>query len=235
MKKKPNFVRFALLVLVIALLTMGSSQCGGPEVPANPNLGTLNNDLKDGGYVTTKTIDGITFKDAYSTDYDVSNWMVTSTKTIKAKIAVTDAPIGTRIQIVHIHVDTSLVSRNYEINGLKIDSMDDELGSGLEAGVDVSETYPYELIFSVEGFSKDLIDGWVFVTGSYGSGEVTQTRLTEENLIGVGKVYGQKFSYVYKVLVMKPGEKVWHEVTWVDEFLVPVKGGVSATSTPSSK
>ena len=78
-------------------------------------------------------------------------------------------------------------------------------------------------MFTVEGFSKDLIDGWTFVCGSYGSGSITQERLTEKNLVLYGKVYANKMQVVYDVLVKYAGEDFYHVVSVLDEFLIPVE------------
>lgn len=220
--------KWFLLLLVLAALL---AACNGTEVPVT-NLDALDNDLDGGGRVEAIYVGGMQFNHVCRTDYNTSLWRITSSKTLECSLELVSAPEDTRIQVVHVHVDTSLVSRDEQVDGLTIDSMDDKLSAGDQAGVLVSEEHPYRLIFAIEGFSKDLIDGWMFITGDYGTGDITQKRLTESNLISSGKVYGQKLSFIYKLLVADPGEE-YHVETFQDEFYVPVgKSPVVPTTTP---
>lgn len=58
--------------------------------------------------------------------------------------------------------------------------MDDSYHGTSQDGFWINEKYPYQNKFAIEGFSKDLIDGWTFVCGSYGYGSISQERLTEK-------------------------------------------------------
>lgn len=223
MKNFSKIISVAIALSLIFILTGCESTT--EETKPSPNLDALQNDLQDGSYNQEVTLDNISFKTTYSTDYDAKNWKITSPKTLTSEISITQIPAGTRVQIIHIHVDTSLLSTQEQVEGLSIDSMDDKLSSGTESGINVTKDYPYTLIFSIEGFSKDLISGWGFITGSYGCISLSQNRLTESNLTdsryGAG-VYGQKFTYIYKLLIKNESDTGWHEVTFSDEFYVPV-------------
>ena len=63
----------------------------------------------------------------------------------------------------------------------------------------------------------------MFTCNSYGAGDISQQRLTEENLVSSGKVYANKMQVVYDVLVKYADEDFYHVVSVLDEFLIPVK------------
>lgn len=101
--------------------------------------------------------------------------------------------------------------------------MDDSYHGVSQDGFFISDKYQYQNKFAVEGFSKDLIDGWMFICGSYGYNYINQERLTEKNLIQYGKVYANKMQVVYDVLVKYADEDFYHVVSVLDEFLIPVE------------
>ena len=136
---------------------------------------------------------------------------------------VKNVPKGATVLIEHVHVDISLKSTNPQLDGLSQDYMDDSYHGTSQDGFFISDKYQYQNKFAVEGFSKDLIDGWEFVCGSYGSGSVSQQRLTEGNLVLYGDVYANKMQVVYDVLVKYEGEEFYHVVSVLDEFLIPVE------------
>ncbi len=78
-------------------------------------------------------------------------------------------------------------------------------------------------LFIDEFIGKDLIDGWTFVCGSYGSGSISTERLTEKNLVQYGRVYANKMQVVYDVLVKYENEEFYHVVSVLDEFMIPVE------------
>ena len=63
----------------------------------------------------------------------------------------------------------------------------------------------------------------MFVAGSFGTGSVSDERLTENSLIRYGKVYANKMQVIYDVLVKYEGEEFYHVESITDEFLIPVK------------
>lgn len=117
----------------------------------------------------------------------------------------------------------SLKSTNPQLDGLSQDYMDDSYHGTSQDGFFISEKYPYQNKFAVEGFSKDLISGWTFVCGSYGAGNIRQERLTEENLVKYGEVYANKMQVVYDILIKYENEDFYHVVSILDEFLIPVE------------
>ena len=171
----------------------------------------------------THEIEYLKFITTYDTgDYDLSRWRITDSKTINMTAKVTNVPEGATILIEHVHIDMSLKSTNPQLDGLSQDSMDDSYHGTSQDGFWINEKYPYQNKFAIEGFSKDLIDGWTFVCGSYGYGSISQERLTEKNLTTYGKVYANKMQVVYDILIKYPKEDFYHVVSVLDEFLIPI-------------
>lgn len=216
--------RYFALVLMVVLLAFSLTGCMEVEtVPEEKNLEVLNA-LKGSTLEKTHEIEGLEFITTYNTgDYDLSRWRITDSKVINMTAEVTNVPEGATVLIEHVHIDMSLKSTNPQLDGLSQDYMDDSYHGTSQDGFFISDKYQYQNKFAVEGFSKDLIDGWMFVCGSYGSGSITQERLTEKNLVQYGNVYANKMQVVYDVLVKYANEDFYHVVSVLDEFLIPVE------------
>lgn len=211
-----------LITLITIVLVFGLVGCHTETVPEEKNLEVLNT-LDGSTLEKTHEIEDLKFITTYDTgDYDLSRWRITDSKTINMTAKVTNVPEGTTILIEHVHIDMSLKSTNPQLDGLSQDSMDDSYHGTSQDGFWINEKYPYQNKFAIEGFSKDLIDGWTFVCGSYGSGSISQERLTEKNLTTYGKVYANKMQVVYDILIKYPKEDFYHVVSVLDEFLIPI-------------
>lgn len=213
---------FALVLMVV--LAFSLTGCMDVEtVPEEKNLEVLNT-LNGSTLEKTHEIEGLEFITTYNTgDYDLSRWRITDSKVINMTAEITNVPEGATVLIEHVHIDMSLKSTNPQLDGLSQDYMDDSYHGTSQDGFFISDKYQYQNKFAVEGFSKDLIDGWMFVCGSYGAGSITQERLTEKNLVQYGKVYANKMQVVYDVLVKYADENFYHVVSVLDEFLIPVE------------
>ena len=210
----------ALLLVMFTLVLMG---CGAETVPKEKNLEVLT-PLKGSTLEKTHKIEDFEFITTYNTGkYDLSRWRITDSKVINMTAKVLNLPAGATVLIEHVHVDMSLKSTNPQLDGLSQDFMDDSYHGSSQDGFFVNNKYPYQNKFAVEGFSKDLINGWMFACDSYGAGDISQKRLTEENLVASGKVYANKMQVVYDVLVKYADEDFYHVVSVLDEFLIPVK------------
>lgn len=220
---------FALVLMVV--LAFSLTGCIGVEtVPEEKNLEVLNT-LNGSTLEKKHEIEGFEFITTYDTgDYDLSSWRITDSKVINMTAEVKNVPEGATVLIEHVHIDMSLKSTNPQLDGLSQDYMDDSYHGTSQDGFFISNKYQYQNKFAIEGFSKDLIDGWMFVCGSYGSGSITQERLTEKNLVQDGKVYANKMQVVYDVLVKYADEDFYHVVSVLDEFLIPVE--YEAEQTP---
>ena len=214
-----------LITLITIVLVFGLVGCHTETVPEEKNLEVLNT-LDGSTLEKTHEIEDLKFITTYDTgDYDLSRWRITDYKTINMTAKVTNVPEGATILIEHVHIDMSLKSTNPQLDGLSQDSMDDSYHGTSQDGFWINEKYPYQNKFAIEGFSKDLIDGWTFVCGSYGYGSISQERLTEKNLTTYGKVYANKMQVVYDILIKYPKEDFYHVVSVLDEFLIPISTG----------
>lgn len=215
--------RYLALILVVVLAFSLTGCMNVETVPEEKNLEVLNT-LKGSTLEKTHEIEGLEFITTYNTgDYDLSRWRITDSKVINMTAEVINVPEGATVLIEHVHIDMSLKSTNPQLDGLSQDNMDDSYHGISQDGFFISDKYQYQNKFAVEGFSKDLIDGWTFVCGSYGSGSITEERLTEKNLVKYGNVYANKMQVVYDVLVKYADEDFYHVVSVLDEFLIPVE------------
>ena len=215
--------RYLALILVVVLAFRLTGCMNVETVPEEKNLEVLNT-LKGSTLEKTHEIEGLEFITTYNTgDYDLSRWRITDSKVINMTAEVINVPEGATVLIEHVHIDMSLKSTDPQLDGLSQDNMDDSYHGISQDGFFISDKYQYQNKFAVEGFSKDLIDGWTFVCGSYGSGSITEERLTEKNLVKYGNVYANKMQVVYDVLVKYADEDFYHVVSVLDEFLIPVE------------
>lgn len=212
-----------LVLLITIMFAICLTGCEEETVPKEKDLAVLN--PINGNILEKKhEIEKFEFVTTYDTgDYDLSRWRVTDSKVINMTAKITNVPEGASILIEHVHIDMSLKSTNPQLDGLSQDYMDDSYHGTSQDGFLVSNNYPYQNKFVIEGFSKDLIEGWTFVCGSYGSGSISQQRLTEENLIKSGKVYANKMQVVYDVLIKYKDEEFYHVESILDEFLIPIE------------
>ncbi len=213
-----------LTILVACALALGITGCEPvEEVPEDKKLEKLEN-LSGNSLEKTHDIDGMKITTTYNTgDYNLKRWRITDSKVINMTAKLSNAPEGATVLIEHVHIDMSLKSKDPQLDGLAQDSMDDSYHGMSQDGFFIDEKYEYENTFAIEGFSKELIDGWMFVAGSFGTGSVSDERLTENSLIRYGKVYANKMQVIYDVLVKYEGEEFYHVESITDEFLIPVK------------
>lgn len=217
-----RYLALVLMVLLVFSLT-GCMEVEEETVPEEKNLEVLS-PLTGSTLEKMHEIEGIKFITTYNTgDYDLSRWRITDSKVINMTAEVTNVPEGATVLIEHVHIDMSLKSTNPQLDGLSQDSMEDSYHGTSQDGFFISDKYQYQNKFAVEGFSKDLIDGWMFVCDSYGYEYITQKRLTEKNLVQYGNVYANKMQVVYDVLVKYANEEFYHVVSVLDEFLIPVE------------
>lgn len=196
-----------------------------PErVEVEQNLPSITIDSVKGNKLDlSHDIEGFKFKTVYETGrYDFSKWRVTDTKSLKMSATIEGLPEGTEVMIEHVHTDISLKSTSPQLDGLFQDSMDDSYHGVGQDGFPITSKYGYENIFAIEGFSKDLMEGWSYYCGEYGSiSAMTSRRLSERNLISEG-VYANKLQVVYDVMIKHKGEDKYHVKSIVDELLIPI-------------
>lgn len=212
-----------LSLLILALLLSGCAE----RAPVARDLPVLNNDLPEGQLSRDHTLAGeeFAFRTSYSTDYDTRHWRITDSKNLRmtARVeGITDRGKGVEVLVEHVHIDISIKSKYALMDGWPQDSMDDQLHTGNQAGFWINEKYPYENVFAIEGFSENLLSGWGLFTSDLGYATIKDKRLTEDNLVGNGGVYGNKVQVIYDLLIKYPGEPYYHTRSIIDEFLIPV-------------
>lgn len=219
-KKRLIGIMVAGIMCTTLLTGCGEEKETSPEEKKLPTLSTATGNVLENQNVLENDMSLITTYD--TGDYNLERWRLTDSKIINMSAKLENMPENAEVFIEHVHIDMALKSTNPQIDGLSVDNMDDSFHGNTQDGFVINETYEYQNKFAVEGFSKDLISGWSFVCGKYGSGEISQERLTEQNLIKSGEVYANKMQAVYDVLIRYEGEKYFHTVTVEDEFLIPV-------------
>lgn len=189
-------------------------------------------------------IDGTVVETSYSTDYELDEWKITEPKTINFSLRVVpDEPDGEpssenppAVLVEHVHADVSLEANKQGLDGLGQDSMDDSIHGGDQPGFLVREDAPYSDVFAIEGFSESLISGWGFATSGSGASEVTQERLTENNLRDAG-VVGNELSFIYDIVIQDAETGLYYKGgVIVDQIFVPTKAyvdKVTATTVPT--
>jgi len=209
-------------VLSICIITVASlTGCFGEELSPVTNLPTLNNALATGKLTIESEVEDFIFVTEYSTPYDTSLWRITDSKSLFMK-AYLKSPVDATILVEHVHIDINIQSVKARLDGWPQDTMDDKLHTGSQLGFWITDEYPYENIFAIEGFSQTLIDGWGWFLGGYGHLDVDEKRLTEKNLIERGGVYGNKIQIVYDLLIKYPDDPFYHTRSVINEFLIPV-------------
>lgn len=213
------------LLAVGLILAACSHDEKSPETPIEKNLDRLTSDLDDGVLTQVNDMSGeqVGLSMEYRTDYDVKSWRITDSKTLAFSAHLTgEPPAGTTVLIEHVHVDVALDARKAGVDGIKQDSMDDSLHTGTSEGFLVSAQYPYEDVFAIEGYSDTLISGWGFIAGSYGQSDLSEKRLTENNLRKHGDVTGNKITFIYDVLIRYAPDQPFHKRVVTDEFIIPI-------------
>lgn len=215
----------AVVVGMLVLVACSSDKEASPPTAVEKGLGRLSSGLEDGILTQDNPITGeqVGLRMSYRTDYDVNSWRITDSKTLAFSATLLgEAPSGATVLIEHVHVDVNLDARLGGFDGLPQDSMDDSLHTGAGEGFLVTAKYPYEDVFSIEGYSQSLISGWGYQVSGTGSTSISEQRLTEKNLREQGKVEANKFTFIYDVLIRYAPDEPFHKRVVVDEFLVPV-------------
>lgn len=198
-----------IVLLLMSLLPMSTVLAGGG--------------ISVGVQFTHAIEEGIVLYTSYWSDYGAEKWWITDNKILNMKLEVGSQPDGSVILIEHMHVDCLIHSYRQDLDGLTQDMMDDKIHAGDQAGFLVTRVYPYEEIFSIEGYSEYLINGWMWIVGDFGSGRITQKRLTEGNVRDAGAL-GSEFVIIYDVLIKRSGDAYWHKQVIKDNFYVFLDG-----------
>lgn len=209
--------------IALSLMLLGLTGCDANEkVPVEKDLATI--ELVEGTKLEqSHDVEGIHFVNVYDLGrYDLSKWRITDSKLLSMEVSATNIPKGTEIIIEHMHATVSLKSTLAQVDGMKQAEMDDSFHGTSQDGFIITEKYPYKNIFAIDGYGETFLKGWGYYTGDYGSCSVTETRLTEKNLIEKHEVYANKLQIVYDIMIKNEGEDKYHTVPISDEFLINV-------------
>ncbi len=180
-----------LMVLVVGLLSGGFAK----DVFGEPTLA-------DGISFTHHLDSDIVIRTTYSTTYGAEFWKITDNKDLLLFLEVVSQPSDVIVYVEHMHADVTIHAYEEQLDGLLQDTMDDKLHAGDQPGFWIDPDHRYEEIFAVKGYSKWLIEGWMWFYSGWGSGKTDERRLTEENIIKAGAV-GSQITVVYDILIEK--------------------------------
>lgn len=167
-------------------------------------------------------VNDIIIKTTYSTDYSVKEWRITDNKTIRIELNIIENPSNVEMYIENMHADIFVEATRDYVDGIKQDTMDDRLHSGVQSGFYVSLKHSYEEVFSIEGYSKFLTEAWMFMWSGFGYGSQREVRLTEKNLVSYG-VYGSEIVVIYDIL-LRDETGFLYKVFIRDVFIVSLNG-----------
>ncbi len=186
-----------LIVLLSFIISVSVTYCLFNQAAAEPTL-------VDGISFTHRLDADVVIKTTYSTTYGAEFWTITDNKDLLMFLEVVSQPSDVTVYVEHMHADVTIHAYDEQLDGLLQDTMDDKLHAGDQPGFWVDPDHRYEEIFAVEGYSKWLIEGWMWFYSGWGSGKTEERRLTEENIIKAGAV-GSQITVVYDILIEKEG------------------------------
>lgn len=220
MKKTKTIVKTAIFFVLTAIIITSCTE--GELIPMDNTTTYLEVDELTGNTVAFEhKIGDSIIETSYSTgDYMLENWRITDSKTIVISAGVKKLAEGTELLVEHVHADVSIKSEDPQLNGMTQDSMDNSYHGTSQDGFYINEKYNYSNIFAIEGFSKDIISGWGFYTGSYGTSDISSKRLTEENIFRQ-RTYGNQLTVIFNILVKNAGDDKYHLESFEDQIIIP--------------
>ncbi|MCW1908007.1 MAG: hypothetical protein KIH63_001560 [Candidatus Saccharibacteria bacterium] len=220
---------FGETLVLTSALAMGLAGCTGDDEVDPTTERPIEGITTDDGTVTfDHTLEnGVVIRTEYSTDYAIKQWKITEPKTVNISLSVipaegesTDPAAAPLVFVEHLHADVSLEATRVGFDGMKQDSMDDSIHGATQPGFLVTPDAPYQEVFSIEGYSETLISGWGFASGGSGASEISQERLTEENLAKVG-VVGNEFGLIFDIVTVDPATGMYTKSDIiVDQFFI---------------
>lgn len=215
------------IIVLIATMLSGCTLPVPETIPVDNTIPTM--EKMSGSQISFEhEVEGNVIATSYNLgDYKLENWRITDSKQIHMEVGVKEEQKGAEILVEHLHADVSIKSTDPQLNGLTQDSMDNAYHGTSQDGFLINAKYKYFNIFVVEGFSKDIIDGWMYYCGDYGSGGITSKRLTEGNLLKSG-TYGSQLSIVYNLLIKNPGDDKYHVTSIEDRIIIPTSASIQA-------
>ena len=172
----------------------------------------------------------------YSTDEKTyRSWRVTSDKFLYMDVYTEGLPADTEVYIDNVHVDTSLKSEYAIVDGIKQDTMDDHVHSSSLIGFVIDDKTHYYGVNQIEGYNDEFIHATTYAYNGFYSTTISSERITENDYINKLGVTGNKISIVYDLLIKKPGDKDFSNVSVKSDFVVDITGKEKEEETQKVK
>lgn len=155
----------------------------------------------------------------YCDDESKRKWRITSDKFLYSKVYTEGLNDDTEVYIDNIHIDTSIKSKYVAFDGIIQDTMDDHVHNAQMYGFPINNNTYYYGVNAIEGCNEQFIEGYVYGYQTYEQGSISSRRVTE-GMLDDYEVYANKFSIVYDLLIKKPNEKEFSNVSVNTDFLV---------------
>ena len=159
----------------------------------------------------------------YSTDERTyRSWRITSDKFLYIDVHTEGLDANTEVYIDNVHIDTSLKSDYAIVDGIKQDTMDDHVHSSNLIGFAIDNNTHYYGIDQIEGYNDEFINATTYAYNGFASTTITNERITEKQYIDKLAVTGNKISIVYDLLIKKPEDKDFANVSVKSDFVVDI-------------
>lgn len=228
------------LLTVIALAVCSLAGCTYTEEVVEQDTETvaLESDFESG---QTKVLDTISVEGEpfslvcqYDTgDTPLSDWRVTSNKSVNMTVNTKDLPEGYSVHIEHMHADIALMATTPQVDGITQDSMDDSDHRNPTKGFPISDTVSYNNVFSIEGYTDQFYTLWGFACGTYGSVSSSYQRMTEGNIRKAG-AYAEKLVVVYDLVISTPDCEEGYVKSVKSEVMIPLTSAIKTKTTDYS-
>ncbi len=153
-------------------------------------------------------------------------WRITSDKKMMVRVYTEGLPDDTEVYIDNIHMDTSIVATEKQMDGITQDSMDDRIHNSLMLGFPISDDVSYYGINAIEGQNQQFIEGSFHGFEGCESGTVEQKRYLESDYLNKG-VYANHISAIYGLLVKGPEDSEFRGIDTLSDIYIQVCNEIS--------
>lgn len=182
--------------------------------------------LFDTGVTKELPIKGETFKLVVTFSYDYAktrSWNITTDKFLNYAVNTDGLPAGYEVYVDNVHIDAFVKANNYQLDGIRQDTMDDRIHNALMYGFPISDSAVYYGIDLIEGMNQEFIDisyyGFYYNSYYYGGSSVEKRRYTESDYMDYG-AYGNKIATVIDLLIKGPNDKDFRAVSVSTDFVI---------------
>lgn len=229
---KVGTLRKLLIASSFSLISASLTGCSETELSTNGvddskivdfnDAGT--DDFLENGIRKVINVPGEEFKLVIEYSGEMENgeyWTVTDNKKLYTKIYTEDLPLGYEVYINDIHVDTSIVAKQKQMDGIKQDTMDGGVHNSTLPGFLIGNDSCYYGVNQIDGQNDEFIQGTMIGYESYSSGTVTQKRFLESDYLEKGVIANQ-VSSVYTLLVKGPDDISYRGISVDDDIYIKI-------------